>query len=322
MGKTTVKKLASLLAAGACAAGMASAAGAQETKLTLGMSGWTGFAPLSLADKAGIFKKNGLDVEIKFIPQKDRHLALAAGAIQCAATTVETHVAWNANGVPIVQIFQMDKSYGADGLAVRNDIKSFADLKGKTIGVDAPGTAPYFGLAWMLNKNGMTIKDVKTTTLSPQASAQAFVAGQNDAAMTYEPYLSTVRDNPAAGKILATTLDYPMVMDTVGCAPTWLKANPKAAQALTNSYFEALAMIKADPVKSNELMGSAVKQTGEQFAKSAAYLRWQDKAANQKFFAGEITTFMKDAEKILLESGVIRKAPENLAVTFDASFIK
>lgn len=322
MGKTTVKKLASLLAAGACAAGMTSAAGAQETKLTLGMSGWTGFAPLSLADKAGIFKKNGLDVEIKFIPQKDRHLALAAGAIQCAATTVETHVAWNANGVPIVQIFQMDKSYGADGLAVRNDIKSFADLKGKTIGVDAPGTAPYFGLAWMLNKNGMTLKDVKTTTLSPQASAQAFVAGQNDAAMTYEPYLSTVRDNPAAGKILATTLDYLMVMDTVGCAPTWLKANPKAAQALTNSYFEALAMIKADPVKSNELMGSAVKQTGEQFAKSAAYLRWQDKAANQKFFAGEITAFMKDAEKILLESGVIRKAPENLAVTFDASFIK
>ncbi|MFC5521117.1 ABC transporter substrate-binding protein [Polaromonas jejuensis] len=321
MGKT-VKKITSLLALGACVAGLASAANAQETKLVLGMSGWTGFAPLSLADKAGIFKKNGLDVEIKFIPQKDRHLALAAGAIQCAATTVETHVAWNANGVPIVQIFQMDKSYGADGVAVRGNIKSFADLKGKTIGVDAPGTSPYFGLAWMLNKNGMTLKDVKTTTLSPQAAAQAFVAGQNDAAMTYEPYISTVRDNPASGKILATTLDYPWVLDTVGCAPQWLKANPKAAKALADSYFAALDMIKAEPVKSNEIMGSAVKQTGEQFAKSAAYLRWQDKAANQKFFAGEITAFMKESEKILLESGVIRKAPDNLAVTFDDSFIK
>ena len=62
------------------------------------------------------------------IPQKDRHLALASKSIQCAATTVETHVAWNANGVPIVQIFQMDKSYGADGIAVRGDIKGFADL--------------------------------------------------------------------------------------------------------------------------------------------------------------------------------------------------
>ena len=202
---------------------------AQNTPVTLGMSGWTGFAPLTLADKAGIFKKNGVDVDIKMIPQKDRHLALASGAIQCAATTVETHVAWNANGVPITQIVQLDKSYGADGLAVRGDVKSFADLKGKTVGVDAPGTAPYFGLAWMLKKNGMTLKDVKTTTLSPQAAAQAFVAGQNDAAMTYEPYLSTVRANPDKGRILATTLDYPMVTDTLGCAPKWLKDNPKAA---------------------------------------------------------------------------------------------
>ena len=318
----SVVKMATLAAAAACVLAVATPAQAQNTKIVLGMSGWTGFAPLTLADKAGIFKKNGLDVEIKMIPQKDRHLALASRSIQCAATTVETHVAWNANGVPIVQIFQMDKSYGADGIAVRGDIKGFADLKGKTIGVDAPGTAPYFGLAWMLSKNGMSLKDVKLVSLEPQPAAQAFVAGQNDAAMTYEPYLSTVRANPQAGKILATTLDYPMVMDTVGCAPSWLKDNAKAAQALTDSYFEAVEMIKADPAKSNELMGSAVKQTGEQFAKSAAYLRWQDKAANQKFFAGELTTFMKEAAVILLEAGVIRKAPADYATTFDARFIK
>src|SRR5256885_227351 len=207
------------LAAALCLAAALQPAAAQETKITLGMSGWTGFAPLTLADKAGIFKKNGLAVDLKMIPQKDRHLALASGAIQCAATTIETHVAWNTNGVPIVQIFQMDKSYGADGIAVRNDVKGFADLKGKTVAVSAPGTAPYFGLAWMLHKNGMTMKDVKTVSLEPQPAAQAFVAGQNDAAMSYEPYLSTIRANPAAGKILATTIDYPMVMDTVGCDP-------------------------------------------------------------------------------------------------------
>jgi NitT/TauT family transport system substrate-binding protein len=318
----SIGKIASLLATAACIAGVAQSAGAQETKVALGMSGWTGFAPLTLADKAGIFKKNGLDVELRMIPQKDRHLALASGAIQCAATTVETHVAWNANGVPIVQIFQMDKSYGADGLAVRNDVKSFADLRGKAIGVSAPGTSPYFGLAWMLNKNGMSMKDVKLVSLEPQPAAQAFVSGQNDGAMTYEPYLSTIRSNPEAGKILATTLDYPMVMDTVGCAPNWLKANPKAARALADSYFEALEMIKSDPAKSNEIMGSAVKQSGEQFAKSSTFLRWSDRAANQKFFANDIMPFMKDAQAILLEAGVIRKAPDDLAATFDTSFIK
>ena len=317
--RTSLVKTAALLA---CTAALSTAAQAQETKIALGMSGWTGFAPLTLADKAGLFKKHGLDVEIKMIPQKDRHLALASKAIQCAATTVETHVAWNTNGVPIVQIFQLDKSFGADGIAVRNDIKSFADLKGKTIAVSAPGTAPYFGLAWMLSKNGMSMKDVKTVSLEPQPAAQAFVTGQNDAAMTYEPYLSTVRANPQAGKILATTLDYPMVMDTVGCAPDWLKANPKAAQGLANAYFDALEMIKAEPAKANEIMGAAVKQTGEQFAKSSAYLRWQDKAANQKFFAGELQAFMKDAAAILLEAGVIRKAPDNFDAMFDTSFIK
>src|SRR5688572_32974588 len=92
----------------------APAAVAQDLpKVTIGMSGWTGFAPLSLAERAGIFKKNGVDVSIKMIPQKDRHLAIASGDIQCAATTVETYVIWNANGVPITQVVQLDKSYGA-----------------------------------------------------------------------------------------------------------------------------------------------------------------------------------------------------------------
>ncbi len=312
------------LAAAVAAVATLSAAGAaqaQATQVTLGMSGWTGFAPLTLADKAGIFKKHGVDVDIKMIPQKDRHLALASGAIQCAATTVETHVAWNANGVPITQIVQLDKSYGADGLAVRGDVKGFADLKGKTVGVDAPGTAPYFGLAWMLKKNGMTLKDVKTTTLSPQAAAQAFISGQNDAAMTYEPYLSSVRQNPDKGKILATTLDYPMVMDTLGCAPKWLKDNPKAAQALVDSYFEALDMIRQDPAKANDIMGAAVKQSGEQFAKSSAYLRWQDREANRKFFGGELASFSKEAAQVLLEIGVIRQVPDVTAL-YDARFIK
>jgi NitT/TauT family transport system substrate-binding protein len=321
MRKSNVK-LASLMLVGALTATMAFQAQAQEVKLALGMSGWTGFAPLTLADKAGLFKKHGLQVDLKMIPQKDRHLALASNAIQCAATTVETHVAWNTNGVPIVQIFQLDKSFGADGIAVRGNVNNFADLKGKTIGVDAPGTAPFFGLAWMLSKNGMSMKDVKLTTLSPQAAAQSFVAGQIDAAMTYEPYLSTVRSNPQAGKILATTLDYPMVMDTLGCSPDWLKANPKAAQGLANAYFDALELIKTDAAKSNDIMGAAVKQTGEAFAKSSAYLRWQDKAANQKFFAGELQAFMKDASVILLEAGVIRKAPTDFAVMLDTSFIK
>ena len=309
------------LAAPALAQAQAPATAGNPHKVVIGMSGWTGFAPLTLAEKAGIFKKNGVDVEIKFIPQASRHLALASNAIQCAATTVETHVTWNANGVQITQVLLLDKSNGGDGIAVRKDVNSMRDLKGKSIGVDAPGTSPFFVLAYMLKKNGMTMNDIKRVTLSPQAAANAFIAGQNDAAQTYEPYMSAVRDNPNAGKILLTTKDYPVVVDTLGCPRSFVRQNPKLVQAMVNSWFEALELIKKDPVKSNEIMGAAVKQSGEQFAKSAAFIAWQGKEANRKFFAGEISTFSKEAAELLLENNVIRAIPD-IGTLHETTFLR
>ena len=310
-----------LLGGLALAALLAGSASAQETKIALGISGWTGFAPLTLAKEAGIFKKNGLDVTIKKIPQASRHLAIQSGDIQCAATTVETWVVWNANGVATKQIFQLDKSYGADGMVVRANVASIKDLKGKTVAASAPGTAPYFTLAWFLKKNGLSVRDVSVVNLEPGPAAQAFLAGQNDAAMTYEPYLSTVREKPEAGKIIATTLDYPMIMDTVGCTPKFLEDNPKAAKALADSYFEALEMIAKEPAKAYEIMGADVKQTGEAFGNSAKYLRWQDREANKKFFAGEFKTFSAEAADLLLEVGVIKQKPDIKAIV-DTRFIQ
>jgi len=319
----SVCRLTALGAAVAVAGLLGSPAFAQDAKVAIAISGWTGFAPLTLASEAGLFKKHGLDVTIKKIPQKDRHLAIASGDVQCAATTVETWVGWNASGVATTQIFQLDKSYGADGMVVKPGIAKIADLKGKTVAASAPGTAPYFGLAWMLKKNGLSIKDVKVLTLEPQSVANAMIAGTTDfdAGMTYEPYLSAVRAKPEAGKIIATTLDYPMVMDTFGCTPKFLKDNPKAAQALAEGYFDALEMIKKDPKKSFEIMGADVKQSAEAFEKSQAYLRWQDRAANQKFFAGEHAQFTKEAAELLLEIGSIKQIPD-LGGLADTRFIK
>jgi NitT/TauT family transport system substrate-binding protein len=315
MTKTT------LLAAALATALTITPAAAQDTKVAVGISGWTGFAPLTLAKEAGIFKTHGLDVTLTKIPQKDRHLAIASGDIQCAATTVETWVVWNANGVATKQIFQLDKSYGADGMVVRSGVAAIKDLKGKTVAASAPGTAPYFTLAWFLKKNGLTVKDVTVVNLEPGPAAQAFIAGQNDAAMTYEPYLSSVRAAPQSGKIIATTLDYPMIMDTFGCTPKFLADNPKAAKALADGYFDAVALIAKEPAKSYDTMGADVKQTGEAFGKSASYLRWQDRAANKAFFAGPIQAFSKEAADLLLEIGIIKQVPD-LATLIDAKFIE
>jgi NitT/TauT family transport system substrate-binding protein len=314
-----MKKLLALsLIAAACIT-----AHAEDTKVAVAISGWTGFAPLTLAKEAGIFKKNGLDVSIKKIPQKDRHLAIASGDVQCAATTVETWVVWNANGVATTQIFQLDKSYGADGMVVKPNITKITDLKGKTVAASAPGTSPYFALAWILKNNGLSTKDVKVVNLEPQAAANAMIAGNGDidAAMTYEPYLGAVRAKPEAGKIIATTLDYPMVMDTFGCTPKFLAENPKAAKALADSYFEAVEMIQKEPKKSFEIMGADVKQTAEQFEASQKYLRWQDRAANLKFFTGEHAAFSKEAAELLLEAGIVKSLPD-MGKLADTRYIK
>jgi NitT/TauT family transport system substrate-binding protein len=298
----------------------AAAPAAAATSVAIGISGWTGFAPLTLAKASGIFEKHGLDVTLKKVPQATRPLAIASGDLQCAATTVETWIVWNANGVATKQIVQLDKSYGADGIVARGPIKSVADLKGKTVAASAPGTSPYFLLAWVLNKNGLSTKDVTVVNLEPDAAAQAFLAGQNDAAVSYEPFLSAVRDKPDQGHILATTLDYPMVLDTLGCTPAFLDANPQAAKALVDSYYEALDLIKKDPEKSDEIMGADVKQSAKEFADSAKYLRWADKTDNATFFNKDFPDFSKTAGDLLLQMGLIKQAPD-VSTLADTRFV-
>ena len=137
-----------------------------------------------------------------------------------------------------------------------------------------------------------------------------FLAGQNDAAATYEPYLSSVRDKPQAGHILATTLDYPMVLDSLGCTPKFIDSHPEAAKALAESYFDALDYIKANGNKADEIMGADVKQSAEEFADSAKYLRWVDRADNKTFFSSEFQSFSKTAADLLLQIGTIKQKPD------------
>ena len=57
-------------------------------------------------------------------------------------------------------------------------------------------------------------------------------------------------------------------------------------------------------------MGADVKQTGEQFGKSANYLRWSDAEGNKKFFSGEWQDFTAKSADLLLEIGLIKAKPD------------
>ncbi len=292
----------------------------ERAKVTLAMSGWTGFAPLTLAKEKGLFEKNGIDLTIKKMPTVNRHQAMAAGDVQAISTTVDTHILYGAAGVPVVQVMVIDSSTGGDGVAVKDDVKSFADLKGKTVAVQYGGV-PQFWLAYLLKKNGMTLKDVKTSDLSPQQAASAFIAKQFDAAVTYEPYISSVRTENA-GKILITSAETPgIIIDTLAFPPEYVKKNPRVVQAFVTTWFEALDWMKANPAEAFKIMGADVKQTAEQFAASAKHVTWYDKKMNQDYFARTMPAFLKEASSIMLEAGLIKKAPD-LGPMADASFLK
>ena len=68
-------------------------------------------------------------------------------------------------------------------------------------------------------------------------------------------------------------------------------------------------------------MGADVRQTAEQFEGSQKFLRWQDREANAKFFAGEHAEFSKKAAEILMEAGIIKSLPD-MSKLADTRFLK
>ena len=185
-----------------------------------------------------------------------------------------------------------------------------------------PGTAPYFTLAWMLKKNGLSVKDVKVVNLEPQAGRQRHDRRQpgHRRRDDLRAYLGAVRAKPEAGKIIATTLDYPMVMDTVGCTPKFLKENPKAAKALADGYFAALDMIKADP-KSFEIMGRRRQAERRGLREEPGLPALAGQGGQPEVLRRRARAVQQEAADLLLEIGIIKQVPD-LKSLADTSFIK
>lgn len=303
-------------------ASTATGAAAQEpVKLRLAMSGWTGFAPITLAKELGIFQKHGIELEIVKMPTSNRHQAMASGDVQVITTTIDTHLLYASSGVPVVQVLALDTSSGGDGVAVRKDIGSIEALKGKSVAVQFGGV-PQFWLAYLLKQHGMTFQDVGLTDLQPSDAAAAFIAGQFDVAVTYEPYLSNIRQDPN-GKILITSAETPgVIIDTLAFEPDYVQAHPDVVKGVVESWYEALDMIRTNPAEANRIMAADVKQTPEQFAESARFVTWYDRAANKAYMTETMPVFIGQAADIMLEAGLIRSMPDDLTALYSAKFVE
>lgn len=94
----------------------------------------------------------------------------------------------------------VDESAGADGILVKNDINSIADLKGKTVGVSINQTSHYL-LMQALETAGLTDADVDLVNMTSSDAGVSFISGDLDAAVTWEPYLSNAVEQ-GVGKLI------------------------------------------------------------------------------------------------------------------------
>ncbi|MFT8708769.1 MAG: ABC transporter substrate-binding protein [Sporolactobacillus sp.] len=321
MKKLVVLLIASVLSLALLLSGCSSSSNSAKKNafkgpVKLGISSWIGFAPMYLAQEKGLFKKEGVNVKLQTIQSaSDRRTAMAANRIQGFMTTVDTHVMTSAANIPVKQVLALDTSSGGDGIVAKKNIKTFQDLKGKTVAIDTSGGASYFWFMYMLDKKGMKLSDVKVVNMSAGDAGAAFVGGKVDAAVTWQPWL-TKAEKTSFGHVLLSSDKTPgLIVDSLGLRADFVKENPKLVQGIVNAWFDALAYAKKHPAEANKIMAKSMGQTVSDFVAEEPDVTFYDKAGNEKYFGtasnkGLIYDVTDKAATFWKKVGLIKKQPK------------
>ena len=136
---------------------LASAQTALKVMVFPGLSNYSIFA----AQQKGFFAKHGLSIELINTPNSElQRERLAKGEIQIAETAAD-------NAVAMVELAKVDvvivtgDNNGYNRIIVQPEIASYADLRGKTVVVDAPNTAYALLLYKVLKNAGLNKGDYK-----------------------------------------------------------------------------------------------------------------------------------------------------------------
>src|SRR4051794_12580013 len=140
---------------GLAIAGLLSPAKAADTRLTIMVFQGVQNLPLFAAQAKGFFARRGLEVDIKIAPTSDEmRNGLADGRYQIVHGAID-------NAVAMAEVAKADIAVVVGGdngwnqLVVQPGIAAIADLRGKTVIVDAPNTAYALQLYEMLAQNGL-----------------------------------------------------------------------------------------------------------------------------------------------------------------------
>lgn len=249
----------------------------------IGMVTFPGYAPLYLAKEKGFFKD--LNVELVRIEAiGDLRATMLSGKIDMYLATPDIFQATEKQEPAGVGFLAIDESHGADGVAVSENIKTVADLKGKKVGAE-PGFPPYFVLQYMLHKENLTLKDLDFKDIASQDAGNAFVAKQLDAVGTYEPYLSKSVSLRPNSRVLVSSADLSgLIVDLIYANEKLVNEKPEVLKRVADGWFEAVAYYEANKTESMEIMSKAFGVTPQEMIDIKSGVSWLNKAENKKLF--------------------------------------
>src|SRR6478609_6979626 len=175
-------------------AATAHAQGLEKPKLTIGVGGkpLIYYLPLTIAERNGYFKQEGLDVEIPDFPGGAKALqALLGGSVDIVSGAYEHTISQQAKGNAI-EALVLEGQYSGIVLALSKSkaasYKSPADLKGMKIGVTAPGSSTNMFVNILLAKAGLPPDSVSIIGVGGGAGAVAIMKrGEIDAVVAAVP---------------------------------------------------------------------------------------------------------------------------------------
>ena len=250
---------ASVVAAGASLPGIrpASAAADQPEKpdLIIGVGGkpLLYYLPLTIAERKGFFKEEGLNVTINDFAGGSKSLqALVGGSVDMVAGAYEHTIRMQNKGQDILAVCDLGRFPGIV-IAVRkelgNEIKSVKDLKGRKMGVTAPGSSTALMLQYALQKNGLKADDVAIIGVGSGSSAiAAMTKGEIDGLSHLDPVIAQLQFEDKLNVLLDTRTEAgtrelfggPNPAATVYIQRAFAEQNPVTTQRAVNAFMKAL----------------------------------------------------------------------------------
>lgn len=298
-----------------------------EPRLTVSLNSWIGWAPLYLAQDKGIFKKDGVSVDLVRIEDTGaRKDTMISGKVDGYATSLDNFQLDSAAGVPGRIVMLFDESFGADGIVAKNSIHTVNDLKGKTVAFQ-PGLPNHFLLLQVLQDDGLSYKDIKPVDMDADKAGAAFVAGSLDAAVTWEPWLTKASES-GNGHILISTRQKPgVIVDALAFRDDVLSTRKQGVSAFVQAWFDSLQYWKDHPSESEAVMAKDYNLSVQDFQSQVSGVKFLDKAENLQMFGTETApgpayaTF-DAAGRFWKLTGVSQNAPTSAKDRIDPSFVQ